>query len=477
MEEDSTNRTMIPNREPRIASCRFEQAAYGSFPFREGGYGPLAHSPGCRAETLDSFHAACRAFGQPPPGSGDLAGTMLAMPIGRRGPWMIVGVHSLGSDDRGRPDALAFHGLFVERREFRKVGFDPFALAPALRRDWTADASLDAGSIPAFPIERPTEPSERARRIVRALERRRKVAFAADAPIAALASEVVAMLAPARRRRLSLATWAFSNALDLDLAAAPNLAGWELGGSRVDPFAEPPKRPRRPTRRAAIVAAWVVAGWVVAAALLGLAAWGIAGRDAAPLPRTIVPDEPREEAIRHAFDRSPAPDPASYADREEGADETAKVRDRLLALARAARVANPKSSGTAEVRDEATALMRDLHTWRYHGPLLTLRNLEEIAKSMDEGRSRALAWDRRIRGFAADRPLPRGFGTGPLRWQIDTLAWSFHQEPDPILTPSEAVDALADALKLDEPIRPNPLAAKYGTLRAYAKFLGSLPLR
>ena len=459
------------------ARCRFEQAAYGSFPFREGGYGPLAHSPGCRADSLDAFHAACRAIGQPPPGSGDLAGTMLAMPIGRRGPWMIVGVHSLGSDDRGRPDALAFHALFVERREFRKVGFDPFALMPALRRDWTAEASLEAGTISARPADPPPEPSERARRIVRALTHRRKVAFAADAPIVALASEVVAILSPARRRRLALATWAFADDLDLDLAAAPNLAGWELGGSHVDPFAEPPDRPRRPTRRAAIVAAWVVAGWVVAAALLGLAAWGIAGRDAAPLPRTIVPAKPRDQAIRHAFDRSPAPDPASYAEREEGFDETAKVRDRLRALVRAARLAAIGARDAPSDRHEATALMRELHTWRYHGPLLTVRDLEAIAKSSGEGRSRALAWDRRIRGFAADRALPRGFGTGPLRWQIDTLAWSFHQEPDPILTPSEAVDALADALKLDEPIRANPLASKYRTLGEYAKFLGTLPLR
>src|SRR5262245_50269601 len=96
------------DRELRSVNCQYEQAVYGSFPFREGGYAPLAHSPGCRQEWLDAFHSACRAIGEKPRGSGDLAGAMFSQRVGARGPWMIVGVSSPGSDDRGRPDALAF---------------------------------------------------------------------------------------------------------------------------------------------------------------------------------------------------------------------------------------------------------------------------------------------------------------------------------------------------------------------------------
>ena len=122
-------------------------------------------------------------------------------------------------------------------------------------------------------------------------------------------------------------------------------------------------------------------------------------------------------------------------------------------------------------------LIRALAVTRYEGPLLSRTDLSTIANDPSEGRSRALAWDRLIRRFVADRPLPSDLSSGPLRWQIDTLVWSFHLEPDRKLTAVEAVDALADALKLDEPIQPNPLEAKYPTLAEYATFLKQLAVR
>jgi Raf kinase inhibitor-like YbhB/YbcL family protein len=36
-----------------------------------------------------------------------------------------------------------------------------------------------------------------------------------------------------------------------------------------------------------------------------------------------------------------------------------------------------------------------------------------------------------VRRFTDDRALPKGFARGPLRWQLDTLAWSFHLDDDP----------------------------------------------
>ena len=49
---------------------------------------------------------------------------------------VIVRVSPQGDDDHGRPGALAFHGLFVSARDYRRAGADPFAFVPWLRDDW-----------------------------------------------------------------------------------------------------------------------------------------------------------------------------------------------------------------------------------------------------------------------------------------------------------------------------------------------------
>src|SRR5262249_4885253 len=121
-------------RTRRAAQVRYEQAVYGSFPFWDKGYAVLAQSPGCRPEWLADLRAACQRYGAPPRGvAASGAWFCLRLPSG---PWAIVGVGSPGSDDRGRPGALAFHALFLAPRDYRRAGHDPFALAAALRRDW-----------------------------------------------------------------------------------------------------------------------------------------------------------------------------------------------------------------------------------------------------------------------------------------------------------------------------------------------------
>src|SRR4051812_18890746 len=136
---------------------RFEQAVYGSFPFWDRGYAVLAQSPGCRPEWLDGFRAACQRFGERPGGAAEFAGAMFSLRFSEYGPWMVVGVSTPGADDRGRPDAMAFHGLFVEYREYHKVGFNPFALAPALRSDWGPETTLGPGSITVSEAGPPSE--------------------------------------------------------------------------------------------------------------------------------------------------------------------------------------------------------------------------------------------------------------------------------------------------------------------------------
>src|SRR4051812_19907312 len=111
----------------RPVAIRHEQAVYGSFPFWDKGYAVLAQSPGCRPAWLTELRAACQRFGERPGGvpARDVRG-LFAMRI-PGGLWMIVGVYSPGSDDRGRPGALAFHALFVGPREYRRAGCNPFA--------------------------------------------------------------------------------------------------------------------------------------------------------------------------------------------------------------------------------------------------------------------------------------------------------------------------------------------------------------
>src|SRR5258707_6663213 len=111
-------------------AIRYEQAVYGSFAFWDKGYAVLAQSPGCRPEWLAELRAACQRFGERPGGVAAVGG-LFALRLAS-GPWMIVGAGSPGSDDRGRPGALAFHALFVSPRDYRRAGCNPFALARGL---------------------------------------------------------------------------------------------------------------------------------------------------------------------------------------------------------------------------------------------------------------------------------------------------------------------------------------------------------
>ena len=149
-----------------------------------------------------------------------------------------------GGDDRGRPGALAFHALFLSRREYRRTGFDPFLLEGVLRNDWTADAAarpLPSGSRAISPVLGWLESHQpdpgvlpTAARIAAALVGGHRVALEAAAPIDTLAQQVWQALPARLRRRASLATWAFANGNRFDLVALPRLAGVALDASYLD---------------------------------------------------------------------------------------------------------------------------------------------------------------------------------------------------------------------------------------------------
>lgn len=220
-------------------SVRYEQAVYGSFAFCRRGYGVLARSSDCRPEWLAALKAACQRYGEPPAGVGE-AIALFARRI-ERGPWMIVGVYPQGCDDAGRPGALAFHALFVDRWTHARAGADPFAFAGLTRGDWGAadlDATLPPGraTIRRTPFRRTVGPFaldehehegdgeiESIGEVVAAIAQGRRVVVQSAGPIDRLARAVWRALPFRARLRASVATWAFDNANGFDLAALPRL--------------------------------------------------------------------------------------------------------------------------------------------------------------------------------------------------------------------------------------------------------------
>jgi hypothetical protein len=221
----------------RPRAVRFEQAVYGSFAFRDQGYGILAHSAGCLPEWLTGFRAACQNLGERPSGVVEEPGLFALRLAG--GAWAVVGVSPQGRDDRGRPGALAFHGLFFSRREYRKAGCNPFAMAPALQGDWSADTpqTLPAGVLTlAQALSNIPTTDPLALRIATALARGRRVALERPGPIDELARQVWQALPGRVRSRVSVATWTFGNANRFDLLAAPRLKGVTFDDTYVDPL-------------------------------------------------------------------------------------------------------------------------------------------------------------------------------------------------------------------------------------------------
>lgn len=483
-----------PSRHGRTGvTVRFEQAVYGSFAFRDDGYALLAHSPGCRKEWLADFRAACQRLGEQP-GSAESAGLFaLRLPSG---PWAVVGVSPQGRDDRGRPGALGFHGLFLTPREYRRAGCNPFALTSALRNEWTAETTtLATGRIAAAGPRLPAvERDARVPAIVGALSRRRRVAIESSVPIDDLARQVWSELPPRVRRRASVATWAFGNANHFDLLAAPRLQALVLDHSYVDPLSLEPRSAGEPRlvltlRRFATLACLALALAVMVALVVGVMLWR--AREAEiPGPEPIVElpvaavssingARSVDPSFPHARDRD-APD-------EADPDERRRAVEALTDLAERFRVKIDASHARADDGPEPAALMEQFAArLRYRAPWLS--DAERAALQAESGHDAGLAlrWDAQIRRFAADRPLPPDFRAGSLRWQLAALAWSFHCESDvadlgdprmPRRSPAEMAQALEAALAVDVSLSPTPLVERYPTLSHYLDFLGRLPRR
>ncbi len=431
-----------------------EQFVYGSFPFWDRGYDVLARSPGCRPEWVAEALTACRQYGEAPSGV-EPSPALFAIRLGR-GPWGIVGVGPQGSDDRGRPGALAFHVLIVPDRDYRRAGSDPFGFSGALRRDWSAGTTL--GPLP-WSVEAPRQavgpPGDtRARSIVTAMESGRRVALESAGPIDGLAREVWAGLPEKVRRRAAVATWAYGNANRFDLVAVPRLAGVALDRSYADPasldngpFAAPPALPLY--RR--------LPQWgPPAASVVSLVAIGLGWRAmVGPREMTTRVDPPTGLP-------SVAPSPTIDA------EERARIVGGLADLAD-----RFEGFDVGDPSDPSGFLARFSDRLRYRGPILSPEEVARLSAESDPDRDRALAWHRRIGAFADDRALPADFADAPLSRQLVEVARSLGVEPPS--GPGAILDALVGSLCRDGPVRPTPLAARYPALSDYARFLGRLP--
>jgi hypothetical protein len=405
---------------------------------------------------------------------------MFVLRLPDRGPWAVVGVSSAGLDDRGRPGALAFHGLFVEPRELRRTPLGPFALLGALRSDWgPGTTSLERGThyvagLPRWGRGR-TSADPTASRVARAILSGKRVGVRAPEPATDLARAVwMAGGRALRRRGCPIATLAYGPDLGFALAAypRPGLAGpegsvvWvdELMASPPSGTFEPVER-SRPSRRALVVGGL---GLAALAAASGVLAWRLIGGrgDAEPAVEgrtgqgeTLAPVTPHPAAT------SPRPLGDPQEERARMAEALADVGSRFGA--------------TGATPGDAVAQMRRLaDRLRYDGPWLSEAELEHLRRDGRPAAARAVEWHEHLGHFAPGRSLPADLERLAADEQVDALARVFGVEPETSLPPADRVFALADALAAPWPVRPSAeLVREYPALGDYGRFLGRLPRR
>jgi hypothetical protein len=230
-----------------VPLIRYEQAVYGSFPFWDRGYSLLARSRGCSDIWTDLFILACQRFGEPPRGIRRVGGVFTVGLTG--GAIGLVGPSLAGADDHGRPQALAFHGIFLDRSALGGLGGLPLLAAGEIRSGWDrADVTLGTGSflIPRRPFWRCGRPAtaEPHSLIAAVLRQGGKVAIECPEPVDAIAAAVWPLLGRRARGRKTFATWAFSNDNGFDLLAAPRLHGLDLEPGTIVLPADPAERLR-----------------------------------------------------------------------------------------------------------------------------------------------------------------------------------------------------------------------------------------
>jgi hypothetical protein len=444
-----------------------EQAVYGSFPFWSKGYGLLSNSPGCRHEWVREFETVCQLFGEPASGaSGD--GALLCRRI-RHGPWLLVRVASQGADDRGRPGALAFHGLFLTDAEFAKIHFDPFLVLSAFRSDWAEAAVLEPLSISAGEPERQSPEWPLAAELLG-----RGVVIESATPIEEIAMATWRALRLRDRRANSFATLTFRDPLRFSLAAVPRIAE-DVRTSGVHILtpdealqdarhlaAESRTHVHETSGSPALVRRAMKAPLVAIGTVILLVAMVILGRRLAAQKEATPPPEKNAVSL---------PTLPLDGERPVEPDERARLVEGLIELGERFHVNMPVSL-------DPTSLMQEIsRQLRYRGAWLSQKDRREIERETSPEREAILAWDDHMQRFRSDRPLPHDFSERPMREQVALFAWSFRLPPDSRRSIGEVPHALIDAMSMDRSVTPSSALSRFPVLKEYQRFLSRLPRR
>jgi hypothetical protein len=458
-----------------MATIRYEQAVYGSFPFWDRGYALLAASPGCRPEWLREFESICQRYGMPsgpPPFA--FTGALFALRLSSRGgPWLVVLVAPQGADDRGRPGALAFHGLFVTPSELRQSLLGPFGLVGALRSEWAPGTQLHAGAwdVPPLPGETlPPEQEALREPIAAALLLGRKVALESAEPITLLARAVWRADA-AIPRKCSFATLAGSTAIPFDLVALPRLAG-DLA-DYVTPATLPAFVTHAEPRIYLRLRPWF---WPVIGAGVLLGAIWLASELREPTRPEFAPATVTVKSAPPLPPPPPAPPRPAGPAVPEGPEERAAVAEGLRDLA--ARYGVPLDPPGSEPDDPAVLIRRVGDRLRYAGEscfdgAFVRGELGPEARRWKDVQSHV------SQHFTSRRPWPADVHAGPLRWQLAVLAWTLDVPVPPDLQAAEIPFHLAEALRVPAAPTPVPpdLLARCPALAELSRFVADLPRR
>ena len=212
-----------------------EQAIYGNP--GAGGFRFLASSGGFLDEWRPEAERLCQGFGDRPAGVGcPLA--LFAKPFGRRHV-AVIQVADQGSDDVGRPGALAFRLLVVPKKLYADLEGDLFRVSEQFPPPWAERDTLPALEWMAGPptprtvadLKRVLDvPAERTQTLLggaQVLVDGGRLVFERQAPDAAIVRELWALLPSATRAELWPATFAFGNKHGFQVAVVPAAKGPE----------------------------------------------------------------------------------------------------------------------------------------------------------------------------------------------------------------------------------------------------------
>jgi hypothetical protein len=231
----STSRIFVSYSMPDI---RIEQALYGAQD--AGGYRFLGRSPGFREDWLPEAQRLCTAFGERPTGVA-CPSAVFARPLDDAHV-AIVQIADQGSDDAGRPGALAFRLLVLEQSDYVGLGGDPFVLADRLPPPWDLRGELPILTVPAETLPRRTiaqiqEVFKRYQPMqptllgaVQTLVDGGHVVFERSEPDTDLLRSLWTLLPVNARAETWPASFAFGNALHFDVLVTPKAQGVDFSG-------------------------------------------------------------------------------------------------------------------------------------------------------------------------------------------------------------------------------------------------------